>query len=70
MLISLQKLYTVQKPKKSWTRKRNFSILKRTSHAQPATTGKISIDLGNPVISTEFILGTNGINTTRPIMSM
>jgi len=70
MLISLQKLCTVQKPRKSWMRKKSFSILKRISHAQPATTGKTSIDLGNPVISTEFILGTSGINTTRPIMSM
>ena len=67
--ILLRKRFTEQRQRKTWMKRRNCSILKKTLPILPVTTGKINTDLVNQDTSTESILVMSGINITRHIMS-
>ena len=63
------KLFTGQKLKKIWMKKKNYSTLKKTSPIQRVIIGKISIGRVNQDISTVSTLVMNGTSIIKRIMS-
>lgn len=64
-----QKLYTGQRLKRIWMRKKSCSIWKKTLQIQQLITGRTNTDLENQGTSIAFILVTSGINIIKPITS-
>lgn len=69
MRILPPRLYTVQKPSESWTKRKSCSTLRRILPTRHLTTGRINIDLVSLATSIACTRGMNGTSTTKHITS-